>query len=259
MTNPAAIDAARLLAAGRRAHETVPGLPGVRTFDNAYAVQAAFRPLWDDAVIGRKVGCSSEQSQRLVNSPGPIAGVLFRDALWQQPATIPAAHFFVVGVEAEFGFRLGGDLPARSAPYQREEVSAAVDAVVPLIEICDTRLSEWRTRRIEEITADNAFNGGVVVGAAFEAWRSLDLASHRVALSVDGALKGEGTGALVLGHPLIALTWLANEVSRRGEDLRAGDLVAAGTCTGLHFVSGGSTVEADFGAALGKVKIHFTG
>jgi len=259
MTNPAAIDAARLLAAGRRAHETVPGLPGVRTFDDAYAVQAAFRPLWDDAVIGRKVGCSSEQSQRLVNSPGPIAGVLFRDALWQQPATIPAAHFFVVGVEAEFGFRLGGDLPARSAPYQREEVSAAVDAVVPLIEICDTRLSEWRTRRIEEITADNAFNGGVVVGAAFEAWRSLDLASHRVALSVDGALKGEGTGALVLGHPLIALTWLANEVSRRGEGLRAGDLVAAGTCTGLHFVSGGSTVEADFGAALGKVKIHFTG
>jgi len=259
MTNPAAIDAARLLAAGRRAHETVPGLPDVRTFDDAYAVQAAFRPLWDDAVIGRKVGCSSEQSQRLVNSPGPIAGVLFRDALWQQPATIPAAHFFVVGVEAEFGFRLGGDLPARSAPYQREEVSAAVDAVVPLIEICDTRLSEWRTRRIEEITADNAFNGGVVVGAAFETWRSLDLASHRVTLSVDGALKGEGTGALVLGHPLIALTWLANEVSRRGEGLRAGDLVAAGTCTGLHFVSGGSTVEADFGAALGKVKIHFTG
>ena len=115
MTNRAAIDAARLLVAGRRAHETVPGLPDVRTFDDAYAVQAAFRPLWGDAVVGRKVGCSSEQSQRLVNSPGPIAGVLFRDALWQQPATLSAARFFVVGVEAEFGFRLGRDLPARSA------------------------------------------------------------------------------------------------------------------------------------------------
>ncbi len=257
MTDPAAIEAARLLVAGRRAHKPVPGLPQVRTFDDAYAVQAAFRPLWGDTVVGRKVGCSSEQSQRLVNSPGPIAGVLFREALWQQPATIPAARFFVAGVEAEFGFRLGGDLPARSAPYQQKEVSAAVDAVVPLIEICDTRLSEWRTRRIEEITADNAFNGGVVIGSAFEAWHGLDLASHRVTLSVDGALKGEGTGALVLGHPLNALTWLANEVSRRGEGLRAGELVAAGTCTGLHFVSAGSTVEADFGAALGKVTIHF--
>lgn len=257
MTDQAAIDSARLLVAGRRAHEAVPGLPQVRTFDDAYAVQAAFRSLWGDAVVGRKVGCSSEQSQRLVNSPGPIAGVLFRDALWQQPARIPAARFFVVGVEAEFGFRLGSDLPARAAPYEREEVGSVVDAVVPLIEICDTRLSEWRTRRIEEITADNAFNGGVVIGTAFEAWRGLDLATHRVTLSVDGELQGEGTGALVLGHPLTALTWLANEASRRGEGLRAGELIAAGTCTGLHFAKGGTSVEADFGAALGRVAIHF--
>jgi 2-keto-4-pentenoate hydratase len=258
MTDSAAIEAARRLVAGRRARETVPGLPDVRTFDDAYAVQAAFRPLWGDAVVGRKVGCSSEQSQRLVNSPGPIAGMLFRDALWQQPATLPAARFFVAGVEAEFGFRLGRDLPARSAPYRREEVGAAVDAVVPLIEICDTRLSEWRSRRIEEITADNAFNGGVVVGTAFEAWRSLDLATHPVTLSIDGERKGEGTGALVLGHPIIALTWLANEMSRRGDGLRAGELVAAGTCTGLHFARTGCTVVGDFGAALGTVTIKFT-
>jgi 2-keto-4-pentenoate hydratase len=250
-------EAARLLVAGCRSHTSVPGLPQVLSFDDAYAVQAAFRELWDDAVIGHKVGCSSEQSQRLVNSPGPIAGSLFRDALWNQPATISARRFFVAGVEAEFGFRLGADLPARSTPYSREEVSAAVDAVVPLIEICDTRLSEWRTRRIEEITADNAFNGGVVVGAAFEAWRSLDLATHAVTLAIDGERKGEGTGALVLGHPLIALTWLTNELSRRGSGLRAGELVAAGTCTGLHFVPAKSTVVADFGAALGTVTIHF--
>ena len=54
MTDPAAIDAARLLAAGRRAHQTVPGLPDVRTFDDAYAVQAAFRPLWDDVVVPKR-------------------------------------------------------------------------------------------------------------------------------------------------------------------------------------------------------------
>ncbi len=258
MTSPAAIDAACLLVASRRSHEGVPGLPQVLSFDDAYAVQAAFRELAGDPVIGHKVGCSSEQSQRMVNSPGPIAGSLFRETLWQQPATISAARFFVPGVEAEFGFRLGADLPARSTLYSREEVAAAVDAVVPLIEICDTRLSDWRTRRIEEITADNAFNGGVVVGTAFEGWRSLDLATHAVTLSIDGEHKGEGTGALVLGHPLIALTWLANDLSRRGSGLRAGELVAAGTCTGLHFVCPGNSVVADFGSALGKVAIHFT-
>lgn len=250
-------EAASLLAAGRRGRTSVPGLPQVRTFDDAYAVQSAFRAVWSDAVVGHKVGCSSEQSQRLVNSPGPIAGCLFRESLWQQPATLDVRQFFITGVEAEFGFRLGADLPSRPAPYGREEVSGAVDAVVPLIEICDTRLSDWRMRRIEEITADNACNGGVVVGRAFEAWRGLDLASHEVTLSIDGDCKGAGTGALVLGHPLAALTWLANEMSRRGMSLRAGELIAAGTCTGLHFASPGSTVVADFGAALGRVTIRF--
>ena len=254
----AAEEAASLLVTARRDRTGVPGLPQVRTFDDAYAVQAAFRSVWSDDVVGHKVGCSSEQSQRLVNSPGPIAGCLFRASLWQQPATIDSGQFFIAGVEAEFGFRLAADLPARSAPYRREEVGAAVDAVVPLIEICDTRLADWRTRRIEEITADNAFNGGVVVGKPFEAWRSLDLATHNVTLSIDGERKGEGTGALVLGHPLTALAWLANEMSRLGTGLQAGELIAAGTCTGLHFVSPGSTVVAHFGEALGEVTIRFS-
>jgi 2-keto-4-pentenoate hydratase len=163
----------------------------------------------------------------------------------------------VLGVEAEFGFRLAADLPARSLPYTREDVAAAVDAVVPLIEICDTRLADWRRRRIEEITADNAFNGGVVAGQALREWHGLDLALREVSLSIDGECRGKGTGALVLGHPLLALAWLANEQSRRGIGLRAGDLIAAGTCTGLQFARPGSSVIADFGEPLGPVAIRF--
>lgn len=250
-------DAAALLAAARDGHKPVAGLPSVRTFDDAYAVQAAFRARRPQDVVGYKVGCSSEQSQRLVNAPGPIAGCLFADTIWRQPATIDPDRFFVTGVEAEFGFRMAADLPPRAAPYSREETAAAVAAVVPLIEICDTRLSDWSARRIEEITADNAFNGGVVVGADFTAWRELELSTHEVTLSIDGATKGAGTGALVLGHPLLALTWLANELSRQGIGLHAGDLVAAGTCTGLHFAQSGSTVIADFGLRLGQVAIRF--
>ena len=40
--------AARLLIAGRRGRTSVRGLPQVRTFDDAYAVQAAFRGLWGE-------------------------------------------------------------------------------------------------------------------------------------------------------------------------------------------------------------------
>jgi 2-keto-4-pentenoate hydratase len=164
-----------------------------------------------------------------------------------------------VGVEAEFGFRLGRDLPARSAPYRGRRWAPRSTPSCRSSRSATRAFPSGGSRRIEEITADNAFNGGVVVGTAFEAWRSLDLATHHVTLSVDGERKGEGTGALVLGHPLIALTWLANEMSRRGDGLRAGELVAAGTCTGLHFAQAGAQLSwADFGAASAPWTIKFT-
>ena len=84
MTKPAAIEAARFWRqAGRRIRRC-------RAFQmcgrSTTPTPCKLRPgLWDDAVVGRKVGCSSEQSQRLVNSPGPIAGMLFGDALWHSP------------------------------------------------------------------------------------------------------------------------------------------------------------------------------
>ena len=50
------------------------------------------------------------------------------------------------------------------------------------------------------------------------------------------------------------LVWIANELSRRGYCLAAGDIVATGTWTGLHFVREPAEVVADFGS-LGRVEV----
>lgn len=102
--------------------------------------------------------------------------------------------------------------------------------------------------------ADNGFQGGLVTGPAMALAAAPDLAGHAVTLSVDGAPKGQGTGSLVLGHPLDSLAWLARELARRQHPLKAGDIVAAGSCTGLHFVTQPAHVAADFGA-LGRVEM----
>jgi 2-keto-4-pentenoate hydratase len=246
--------AKELITARERRQQTRTPL-GVRSFKDAYEVQDAFVRLWDGGVAGHKVGCSSAESQRLVGSPGPIAGRLFRDRILASPAIVAASEFFLVGVEAEFGFRIGRDLPPRDRPYGREEVENAISALVPLIEICDTRLADWKTRSIEEITADNAFHGAVVIASELRDWKRADLRKHEVTLSLDGEIRGRGTGALVLGDPVEALIWLANDLSARGHGIGAGNLIAAGTCTGLHFADPKSDVLADFGA-LGRVEVH---
>jgi 2-keto-4-pentenoate hydratase len=56
-----------------------------------------------------------------------------------------------------------------------------------------------------------------------------------------------GTGARVLGDPRLALTWLANELTRYGEALRAGDVVITGTCVKPVPIAPGDRIRMDFG------------
>ena len=69
-------------------------------------------------------------------------------------------------------------------------------------------------------------------------------------------MAGEGTGANVLGDPRVALTWLANALSRFGTPLSAGEVVTTGTCVVPVTVQPGETVVADFGP-FGRVEVSF--
>jgi 2-keto-4-pentenoate hydratase len=62
----------------------------------------------------------------------------------------------------------------------------------------------------------------------------------------------------VLGDPRIALTWLANELSRHGETLAAGQVVTTGTCLIPLEVAPGDEVTVDYGA-LGQMGLRFSG
>ncbi|MGI9380936.1 MAG: hypothetical protein ACR2OW_14925, partial [Methyloligellaceae bacterium] len=52
------------------------------------------------------------------------------------------------------------------------------------------------------------------------------------------------------------LVWLANQQSRLDRGLKAGEIVATGTCTGLDHVVPGDETYVDFGV-LGRVDICF--
>ena len=262
MADPQSIArAADALLTAQRAHQSLAALEAgtaPRTVDEGYAVQDAVAARSGAAVVGYKVGCASKASQALMKTDAPFAGRVYADHVHASPATLQRADFFLFGVEAEFAFRMGRDLPSRAAPYTREDVAAAVAEVFPAIEICDTRFTDWKKVGVADIVADNAFHGALVTAPGTTDWRALDLLTHEVVLSIDGAERGRGTGALVLGHPLDSLAWLASDLSRRGQALRRDQIVAAGTCTGLHFVTGPARVVASYGT-LGEVSFEVVG
>jgi 2-keto-4-pentenoate hydratase len=245
------------IAESRESHRPLERLPPRGTalsVDDAYRIQQGFASRCGMAVVGYKIGCASKQSQALVGASGPFTAPIFATGKIGSPAEVAAQDFFTLGVEAEFAFSMSRGLPVRATAYEREEVAAAVAALWPVIEICDTRLADWKTATVAEIIADNGFHGGLVVGRSIADWRSVDLPAHEVALSINSEMRARGASAASLGNPFDGLVWVANDLARRGYALKAGDIVATGTWTGLHFVSAGTTVVADFGS-LGRVEL----
>ena len=142
-------------------------------------------------------------------------------------------------------------------PYTRAEVLAAIGALHPAIEVPDSRFAPFEEAGTAQLIADNACTDYFVLGAAApEAWRALDLIGHPVRARIVGGAKYSGTGANVLGDPLLALTWIANELSSVGVTLRENQVVTTGTCFKPFAVHPGDAVEVDFGV-IGRVSASF--
>jgi 2-keto-4-pentenoate hydratase len=106
------------------------------------------------------------------------------------------------------------------------------------------------------LIADNACHGAWVKGALLTNWRTIELASQRVQLLVNGNVASTGSGAAVLGHPLNALEWLVSKLASRGIGLKAGEYITTGVTTDTYLASAGDHVRADFGV-VGAVELAF--
>ena len=224
--------------------------------EEAYAIQHEIVALSGHASLGYKVGSTSVEAQRLLGTDEPGSGVLLAPYVHQSPVRIMITAAHTPAVEGEFAFKLGRDLPPRPETYTLAEIDAAIADVTGAVEVVGTRFLGGLAGKGRFLTtADCGVNIALVTGS-WSRWQSLDLTSCRVAMTINGALRGEGTGSRALGNPMNVLLWLANQKSSAGRGLKAGEIVSTGTCTGLDPVKSGDAVHAAFGA-LGTVEIVF--
>jgi 2-keto-4-pentenoate hydratase len=214
----------------------------------AYEVQALVAAKLG-AVKAWKTGAPSPDAE-------PILAPIFADLVHVSPARLPAAAFHRLGIEAEIAYRLGRDLPKRHESYKRDEVVEAIAAILPAIEIVDSRLAACEALDPLWKLADNQINGGLVIGRAVENWRRVDPTTQPVALSVDGEVVRSGEGGNSAGDPLRLLVWMANNVAEHCGGIRAGQIITTGSLTGLRFVEPGAHVVAEF-PGLGTVEVTF--
>ena len=253
--------AARALLDARRSGALLPGLPEdlrPRGLADAYAIHDLLFALLGEPAAGWFLGCTNPEIQRQLGLPGPYRARLLASTVHEgRPAlALDPARFPSITLEVEFAFRLARDLPARDAPYAAAEVAGAVAAVHPAIEVVTSHFEDWTRQPIWSLIADNGTDGALVLGPGREDWRDLDLPAVRATLEVNGILLRDGAGAAVLGDPLAALTWLANDLARAGESLRAGQIINPGTCTAMVPARPGDRAVARF-EGLGAAEVRF--
>jgi len=222
----------------------------------AYAIQAGIEKYSSKGLFGWKIAATSEAGQKHINVDGPMAGRILAETVIADGGTASMTGNEMRVAEPEFAFRMRIDLPSRSAPYTMQQVLDAVDTLHPAIEIPDSRFADFVSAGAAQIIADNACAHLFVLGSPTSAdWRSLDLVEERPVVSLRGQ-QFMGHGKNVLGDPLIALTWLANELRQLGVTLGAGQIVTTGTCHPPLLIQSGDFCAVDFGS-LGKVSVGF--
>ncbi|MFI7589708.1 2-keto-4-pentenoate hydratase [Spongisporangium articulatum] len=233
--------------------QTHPGLD----LDDSYAIQVLQARAWvagGARVAGHKVGLTSAAMQRQMGVDQPDFGHLLDSMFHSEHLPIPTSHFLQPRVEPEVAFVLGR--PLSGPGVTAAEAVAAVDHVLPALEIIDSRIRDWRIGLLDTI-ADNASSGGVVLGSTPVPLGAVDLRLSGCVLRVDGAVAGTGAGGAVLGSPVTSLVWLANTLGARGVSLEPGHVVLPGSITASVAVRPGSTVTATFGG-LGSVTANFS-
>jgi 2-oxo-hept-3-ene-1,7-dioate hydratase len=225
------------------------------TIDDAYAIQGLVNDLkvaQGSKVIGNKIGLTSKAMQQSSQIDEPDFGVLHDYMRIEDGAKVPFERFIVPRVEPELVFVLGK--PLKGPGVGLLDVLRATEYVVPAIEIIDARVQN--PRKIFDTVADNGAAAGLVLGGRAVGPMEVDLRWVGALLYRNADIEESGIAAGVLGHPAVAIAWLANKVGRFGTVLEPGRVMLSGSFTRPVWAQKGDTLRADFGP-LGSISVQF--
>lgn len=251
-SDPQRVEAiAQIIAEGRRNLTSAAPLPAELhpLWDEMYLVHDRVHELLGLTGVGWKVGAAAREIQIAEGLPDALAGRIYPAGLHESPAVLASDLFINYRLcESEFVLTLGEDLPEGSEPLPVDVVAAAVATVRPGLEVGDMVFPDWyESSRFWGSCLDNAGGSQLVLGPEAPYRVGMDLGSHGIRLSSNGAEVRTGSGEAAMGDPVVSATWVINLRRRSGDVLRAGTLLSTGTCTGHYFAQRGEVVTADFG------------
>jgi 2-keto-4-pentenoate hydratase len=249
MTTPFEL-AARELADRRRTGRLGLGLAaGARPTDieAALAMQRRVTELVGDAIGGWK--CALPTPERTIVAP------LFAATITSVSPYRLRIRGASASIEPEIAFVLDRDLPARATPYDENDLRAAIRETRLVLEVMGNRYADPAQVTFPEMLADFANNQGLFVGPVVRGGTAQALDAIPITIAGRDGVLMTLDGRHPDGHPLRPLVWLANFLVRRGDMLRAGQIVTTGSYAGARDVPLGEPLVVTFGA-LGAIELQ---
>jgi 2-keto-4-pentenoate hydratase len=230
---------------------------GPATISDAYDIQERYVALLRSEhgdTVGYKVGLTSAPMQTFCGIDHPIAGVVLARRVYRSGATVRRADFGRLGLEFEIAVRIKSDVPVTGVRCTAEMIAPHIGGVCAAIELVDDRNADYTNLDVLSLLADNSWNGGIVLSGFATKWPDLEGVLGRATKDDDVAI-GEGHGRDILGHPFNSAAWLATQLTSRGVQLKAGQVVMTGSVMKTIFPSEEASYRFDLDE-IGSVEVQ---
>lgn len=225
-------------------------------WDDAYAIQEVIRQRKEGRghkTVGLKCGLTSFAKMKQMGVEVPVFGFVSDYMACAEGSEIATKELIHPKVEAEIC--VVTKAPLKGPGCHVGAVMAAIDFVIPGVEIIDSRYRDFKFD-LKSVIADNTSASRFVIGGRSRKVEDLDLRTLGVVLEKNGQVVAMAAGAAVMGHPAAAIAELANHLGRRGQEIPAGTFIMTGGVTEAIAVQAGDSVNVRF-QDLGSVSMRF--
>ena len=254
-------------------HASLLATPGSQNpaFDwsAAYAVLAQIvelRRARGERCVGRKIGFTNRNIWAEYGATSPIWAPVYDSTLvyaQNDHATISLRGSVAPRLEPEIAFRLRGPVPAGSTdPVQ---ILQAIEWLAPSFEIVDCHFPDWKFTSADA-AADQSLHWRLIVGTPSPinpdtiTQLATQIRDCKVELSCNGKVRDQGVGSNALGHPALALAFLADILATQPgfDQLAGGEIITTGTLTAaLPIAAGEIWTSAIRGLAVAPLTVKF--
>jgi len=203
--------------------------------------------------VGLKAGLTSFAKMKQMGVDTPCFGFVSDYMARPDGGEIKVSELIHPKVEAEIC--IVTKAPLRGPGCHVGAVLAAIDFVLPAVEIIDSRYCDFKFD-LKSVIADNTSASRFVIGGRSRNVEALDLRTLGVVLEKNGQIVSMAAGAAVLGHPAAAVAMMANHLGARGQEIPAGTFIMTGGVTEAIAVQAGDSVNVRF-QDLGSVSMRF--